>query len=1489
PHNTGAVTGVTQGVHRAVLDWSTGVIVKLAAALPKHATIAASPNVSTTTTSERHARNARGWLSDPRIWRCFVRSLRGGATQAAEPSTHLPQAASLGVLRAAIFAVRAGAPGAAAAAGAAARAWESCSAPPQAAGAGDWAFVAVLTLCGGVIVTAGGGGGGRAGGHSSGSMTSIDAAVLDELRPRRADGRLLAVAGPAPATVASKRWGGGGAVMKMSLDAFVTFLDEVLRGHEAVCQALPLAGDGAGSGGRSSVGGKEAAAVATAGGGALPSLTEGSLTELLRFQVVLQAQQTSPRKVFTTFCSKLMGSLFQALPPEGSTASASSPLKIAAKAVACDALFHEEHLEGYREAFTAAEAAAAAAAAAGEGRSRLGAVAGAPILLEGFILRLGKVQRGAVDIHEASGAAAAAVAMGGKRSRSSGGSGGSGGGSGSGSSASPASQMFRLWSVLNSTLLGSLPSAPPSSTPPPPPSDGTVVLPRLLLLPFLRSSNSMLRFLADHDVYRINEDWGGLEFDQLRSFSSSLIRLADSCYGRGGSRAGGDNSTDGGAPGSTAAAMAVSGDGARRREDTPDAPAAAARVLVKPTKEQAAGAGAAAEEFLRAFGSLLGLNHSILHDDLRPVLRMTFEWAATAETAESAAAAAAAPGTVRGGDGGNGGPPAVLRALAVDLVASLVGTYGRLRQMDHLVRALFGAVSDCPQAAAAMLRRDECAAALGRAFRRLPEGQIASMWDVFAAHLREGWNQGAGGGGGGGGGRNDLLAREMDAELFVVFVRNLHVTSSVASAVGALCLRLAEESLRSFGVPLRQAAAAAAAAASSPPASKKKKKMKKKRKGGERAESEQHGAIGDGSGSGGSSGGVPMSEMMLSFRPALDVHGWLLDLDTRCRFWSAVLDSSSPAAGAAGAAGAAIPQDDGDTLVEEGGDGDETAGATTTPARCASLLAPPDGDGADVSLPRIIAAATAALETSNSSGSSSLEAGMGAHDEEVGVRSRLEKTLQQVAVHRVQQIYARLNGVAALESSGTTAAAAERRPAAPSSGAEGVDDDEEGELEEAAPGGAAQEEGGNGKLEEEEEARGLVAYACGACRGSGGDGHGPVAWGDEDGGSRGGGASWSMMMPYLPVWVGFAEKEQVALFLEALLSRCAADILAGRGEEESPPLRLLSDASFYEMEAVAKSTPAVILTRVFHAVRRAVGGGRGTGDKKENGAARLPPGFPAVDTIVAAVQALAAAAATTANEKGKGGGGVAEGSSSDSPAEVTGGGEAGRKGRDKWRQQEEELLEACCLLMMTERFPSGFLDEEALAAMLVASDALDAVLARCLSSRSGSGGGIAGGGKGKKPADGDAAELLLDDDVPPFRGGLGSLASPAGAGPREESLVEAVAALRGLSLRLGRSLPPESPLLEGLPQGDALLRAIGPAAGGERGGESSRAHLLRASACLLPFLAERCVLRGDTKTALKAIVGLGLIKPRPASEGGEAEKRRRKRGHHPRQDASPGR
>lgn len=81
-----------------------------------------------------------------------------------------------------------------------------------------------------------------------------------------------------------------------------------------------------------------------------------------------------------------------------------------------------------------------------------------------------------------------------------------------------------------------------------------------------------------------------------------------------------------------------------------------------------------------------------------------------------------------------------------------------------------------------------------RAFRRLPEGQIASMWEVFAVHLHEGWNRGrSSSSGSNSGGGDELLAREVDAELFVLFVRNLHVTSSVASAVGKLCTSLAQE------------------------------------------------------------------------------------------------------------------------------------------------------------------------------------------------------------------------------------------------------------------------------------------------------------------------------------------------------------------------------------------------------------------------------------------------------------------------------------------------------------------------------------------------------------------------------------------------------------------------------------------------------------------------------------------------------------------------
>lgn len=295
---------MTQGAHRAVLDWSTGVIVKLAAALPKPtspaaaaataAAAAASPGGGGDSISERHARNARRWLSDPRIWRAFVRSLRGGATAAAEPSTHLPQAASLGVLRAAVFAVRAEAGGERAGGAVVGHSITESTGDGSSrslvggggeeAAARDWAFVAILTLCGGVIVTAGGGvgeGARQTGGYSSGSLTSINSGVLDELLPKWAEAGTDASA--------TSKWGMGGALIRMSLDTYVTFLEEVIRGHVTSSKVAGMGNRGAAV--------VPAAPVAAWAGTTPASLREGALTELLRFQVVLQAQQTSRRKV----------------------------------------------------------------------------------------------------------------------------------------------------------------------------------------------------------------------------------------------------------------------------------------------------------------------------------------------------------------------------------------------------------------------------------------------------------------------------------------------------------------------------------------------------------------------------------------------------------------------------------------------------------------------------------------------------------------------------------------------------------------------------------------------------------------------------------------------------------------------------------------------------------------------------------------------------------------------------------------------------------------------------------------------------------------------------------------------------------------------------------------------------------------------------------------------------------------------------------------
>lgn len=465
-----------------------------------------------------------------------------------------------------------------------------------------------------------------------------------------------------------------------------------------------------------------------------------------------------------------MGPLFEVLPVT------TGPLRSAITSVVWDALFHEEHLEGYREAFTAAEALSTATTATedsigvtdngatalptangehgskkrrrkgrggtgdgnGEGGSkgagavmgqrracyqqqvlediarlagaedantRLGATRGAPLLLEGFIVRLGRAQHKHTDIHEAAGGGLTTTS-GVKRPRSAGAVTHAGAG---GLSMSPASQMFKMWSVLSTALALSLspstvakgwPAEPSIST------DSAVTQLTMLFsprLPFLRASNAMLQLLVKHDVYRINEDWGGREFKQLQLLAARLLNLAaeGGCRGRDGDERTGHGDDI---------------DEAKQQQMSE-------QLFPLPTENVEA---SVAQEYVKAFLALLGLNHNILHDNLPPLFRMTFRWAVAGATeASSAAVIPVGPvdtviargkcETADNGSGAGGGVPLLpLRPLAVSLVVSLVDTYGRLRQMDHLVQALFGAVSDTPLASAAVLRGDECTVALGR-------------------------------------------------------------------------------------------------------------------------------------------------------------------------------------------------------------------------------------------------------------------------------------------------------------------------------------------------------------------------------------------------------------------------------------------------------------------------------------------------------------------------------------------------------------------------------------------------------------------------------------------------------------------------------------------------------------------------------------------------------------------------------------------------------
>lgn len=272
----------------------------------------------------------------------------------------------------------------------------------------------------------------------------------------------------------------------------------------------------------------------------------------------------------------------------------------------------------------------------------------------------------------------------------------------------------------------------------------------------------------------------------------------------------------------------------------------------------------------------------------------------------------------------------------------------------------------------------------------------------------------------------------------------------------------------------------------------------------------------------------------------------------RCRFWSAVLGDDSSSSTATNQQQNAQPKEHTTPT-----DGDITSVSAATLASTSPSVPPlllSDG----TALPRIIAAAATALESNNTPAAllagndQGNLAGWGsrlATESPSPATARLLKTLQQVAVHRVQQIYARLNGISALEGSGSrvtpaTTKTTDRYGTATDTKKTNhidetraaVDDAEDADMS-SGEGGAADKDQNDGMDEDERletEARRLVAFACGACEsrsvcGGGGGIYRTVVWGDENRvGVNDRGASWSMMMPYLPVWVGFAATEQVS-------------------------------------------------------------------------------------------------------------------------------------------------------------------------------------------------------------------------------------------------------------------------------------------------------------------------------------------------------------------------
>ncbi|CAM9687301.1 unnamed protein product, partial [Discosporangium mesarthrocarpum] len=221
------------GTPRIVLDWVTAVIVKLAGGLKL--SVGAKPD------HERHVRNARRWLLDHRLWEVFTGALE--ATIDSNPSTSIPQSTGLALLQAAVFTAH--------------------NAQPDEGGvtAAEWVALAIGAMCGLPC---------------SRSPMFGERKAAPGLNPRKG--------------VAGK---GSVAPLRVSLDVFVTFLAEAMRGHVRMMLARGRASQGSGI------------------AGFKQSSAEEAMVLLLRFHRALQRQQTNQRKVFSTCCTKLMGPLLQ--------------------------------------------------------------------------------------------------------------------------------------------------------------------------------------------------------------------------------------------------------------------------------------------------------------------------------------------------------------------------------------------------------------------------------------------------------------------------------------------------------------------------------------------------------------------------------------------------------------------------------------------------------------------------------------------------------------------------------------------------------------------------------------------------------------------------------------------------------------------------------------------------------------------------------------------------------------------------------------------------------------------------------------------------------------------------------------------------------------------------------------------------------------------------------------------------------------------------